>query len=167
MIRHPTHSLRWLVLVGFVLGCLILLTDHAFAFPPGAQRSFVPRPRLYTEQRYSGYRPLYRPYYRHRPYAPYYRYRPYSPYYRYRPYYPFPYYPFYDYYGYYDAYPLYQYYTPGVSQSFPAFKLPGFFQYPGAIGKGEDETQALQADTLPNAAEESGQDTVPPESPGR
>jgi hypothetical protein len=120
---------------------------------------------VYTPQRYGGYRPRYHPYYRYRPYYPHYRYRPYYPYYYYRPY--FPYFPYFPYYDYYDAYPPYPYYTPGVSQSFPAFRFPGFFQYPGAIGKGEDATQALQADTPPHTTEETGQDTVPLESPGR
>ena len=30
-------------------------------------------------------------------------------------------------------------YTPGDHRRFPAFRLPGFFHYPGAIGKGEEE----------------------------
>jgi hypothetical protein len=37
------------------------------------------------------------------------------------------------------AYPYYGHYTPGEHRRFPAFRLPGFFHYPGAIGKGEAE----------------------------
>lgn len=36
-------------------------------------------------------------------------------------------------------YPYYGTYTPGDHRRFPAFRLPGFFHYPGAIGKGEEE----------------------------
>jgi len=36
-------------------------------------------------------------------------------------------------------YPYYGTYTPGDHRRFPASRLPGFFHYPGAIGKGEDE----------------------------
>jgi hypothetical protein len=44
------------------------------------------------------------------------------------------YYPYYPYY-----YPYYGNYTPGDHRRFPAFRLPGSFYYPGAIGKGEEE----------------------------
>ena len=36
-------------------------------------------------------------------------------------------------------YPYYGTYTPGDHRRFPAFRLPGFFHYPGAMGKGEEE----------------------------
>jgi hypothetical protein len=36
-------------------------------------------------------------------------------------------------------YPYYRTYTPGDHRRFPAFRLPGFFHYPGAMGKGEEE----------------------------
>ena len=62
-----------------------------------------------------GYPYYYSPYY----YSPYY----YGPYYGYGPY----------------AYGLY---APGEHRYFPAFRLPGFFHYPGAIGKGEAGFQA-------------------------
>jgi hypothetical protein len=62
-----------------------------------------------------GYPYLYSPYY----YSPYY----YSPYYGYGPY-------------------AYELYAPGEHRYFPAFRLPGFFHYPGAIGKGEEGFQA-------------------------
>jgi hypothetical protein len=46
--------------------------------------------------------------------------------------YPYPYdYPY--------DYPYYGTYTPGDHRRFPAFRLPGFFHYPGAMGKGEKE----------------------------
>ena len=42
-------------------------------------------------------------------------------------------------YGYPYDYPSYGTYMPGDHRRFPAFRLPGFFHYPGAIGKGEEE----------------------------
>jgi hypothetical protein len=48
---------------------------------------------------------------------------------------------FYGYpYPYAYPYPYYGHYAPGEHRRFPAFRLPGFFHYPGAIGKkGEAE----------------------------
>jgi hypothetical protein len=49
-------------------------------------------------------------------------------------------YPFYGYpYPYYYPY-YYGNYTPGDHRRFPAFRLPEFFHYPGAIGKGEERS---------------------------
>lgn len=49
-------------------------------------------------------------------------------------------YPFYGYpYPYYGPYRS-ESYTPGEHRRFPAFHLPGFFHYPGAIGKGEERS---------------------------
>jgi hypothetical protein len=51
--------------------------------------------------------------------------------------YGFPYSPYY--------YPSYYYpYAPGEHRRFPAFRLPGFFHYPGAIGKEEEGNQAFR-----------------------
>jgi len=36
------------------------------------------------------------------------------------------------------SYSPYSTYQPGEHRRFPAFRLPGFFYYPGAIGKGEE-----------------------------
>ena len=48
--------------------------------------------------------------------------------------YGYPYIPYY-----YPSYP----YAPGEHRRFPAFRLPGFFPYLGAIGKGEEGQQAF------------------------
>jgi hypothetical protein len=53
------------------------------------------------------------------------------------PFYGFPYSPYY-----YPSY--YSPYAPGEHRHFPAFRLPGFFHYPGAIGKGEAGHEAFQ-----------------------
>ena len=48
----------------------------------------------------------------------------------------------YPYSRYYDS--LYYYtYKPGEHRRFPAFRLPGFFHYPGAVGKGEEGKQTF------------------------
>jgi hypothetical protein len=78
--------------------------------------------------------------------------------------YGYPYSPYYypDYYsGYYAPYYPYQPYESGEYRRFPAFKLPGFFQYPGALGKGEAESQSYQ-DLLPEAEIRLGPETLPP-----
>lgn len=57
-----------------------------------------------------------------------------------RHYYYRPYYPFFGFYGYDDYwydYPL-TYTVPGEYRRLPAFRMPGFFHYPGALGKDED-----------------------------
>jgi hypothetical protein len=63
------------------------------------------------------------------------------------PYFYGPYYPYYSpyYYSPYYAYAPYAYglYAPGEYRLFPAFRLPGLFYYPGAIGKGEEGFQAV------------------------
>lgn len=59
---------------------------------------------------------------------------------------PFPYDPFwphwYPYWPYYWPYEAYggapRYYAEGEHRRFPAFRMPAFFRYPGAIAKGED-----------------------------
>lgn len=145
---HNTPAWRWLVRGGLILGCLILLTDHALAFRSGPRRSFSPGPHVYSDRRFGGYRPLCRPYYYSRPY---FLYSDYSDYYDY----------------YYVPYPPYQPYMPGAYQAFPEFRLPGFFQYPGAVGKGEDAAQTFQGDAPPDAAGGAERETAPPESPGR
>jgi hypothetical protein len=53
--------------------------------------------------------------------------------------YGYPYYPHY--------YPYYYPYEPGEHRRFPAFRMPGFFHYPGALGKGEKVGQTFQPDT--------------------
>ena len=58
---------------------------------------------------------------------------------------------FFDYpYPYYWPY-YYESYAPGAHQRFPAFRLPGGFQYPGAIGKGEVENLQDQDTAVPLA----------------
>jgi hypothetical protein len=53
----------------------------------------------------------------------------------YRPYYPF--FGFYEYDDYWYDYPR-TYTVPGEYLRLPAFRMPSFFHYPGALGKGED-----------------------------
>jgi hypothetical protein len=56
---------------------------------------------------------------------------------------------FFDYpYPYYGPY-YYEFYTTGAHQRFPAFRLPEFFHYPGAIGKGEVENPQDQDTAVP------------------
>jgi hypothetical protein len=58
---------------------------------------------------------------------------------------------FFDYpypYPYYGPY-YYESYAPGAHQRFPAFRLPEFFYYPGAIGKGELEDPQDQDTAVP------------------
>lgn len=82
------------------------------------------------------------------------------------PYYGYPYYPYYGYPYYYRSPYSSHVYSPEEHRRFPTFQLPGFFHYPGALGKGEAAEQVLQppaAGADPDQA--SGQETSG--SPGR
>jgi hypothetical protein len=59
------------------------------------------------------------------------------------PYFYGPYYPYYYSPYYYSPYYAYAPYAPGEYRIFPAFRLPGLFYYPGAIGKGEEGFQTV------------------------
>lgn len=52
-------------------------------------------------------------------------------------------YPYWPYLPYYSPSPYY----PGEHRRFPAFRLPAFFHYPGALGKSEEKSQAVGAAT--------------------
>jgi hypothetical protein len=141
MVLQKTGNWRRLVLGILALAVVLLMAEQASAFPAGPHgvgphRVFVSHPHVHTFFGLGFYG------------------------------YPFGfYYPwYYDYYA--PYYYPYQPYGPGEHQFFPDFKLPGFFQYPGAVGKGEDEPQAFQ-DYTPAEAPKTGPETTPPGRAGQ
>lgn len=125
-----------------MLSLVLFLTDVAAATVSPAARLSVPGRRYTRQPGVQSYaRPYARPSYRFRDYRPSYRY--YGP-----RFYPFLGLGIYTYpYGLYDDYdyPYYSYadpsYAPGEHRRFQAFRLPGLFLYPGALGKGESGGQ--------------------------
>jgi hypothetical protein len=139
MLPQKTSGLRGLILGMLALVLVLVCTEPSAAFHFGPRRFFFHRPHSHA---FLGFRFYGYPYY---------------------PYYPY-YYPYY--YGYYAPYSPYPPYVAGEHRRFPAFRLPDFFQYPGALGKGEAESQAWQSG-MPEAEGVTAQQVAPPGRAGK
>jgi hypothetical protein len=119
------------IFAGAVLVCGLMLgnAEHTAAGMTSVRSSLVRVSRpVRSPQAYIG-RPVRRP--RHQSHH---RRNHHHRRYSYRPYYPF--FGFYEYDDYWYDYPL-TYTVPGEYRRLPAFRMPSFFHYPGALGKDE------------------------------
>lgn len=163
MVRQKMYGLRGLVIGMLALLVVLVATEPASAFRPSrSQPSYRQHSRpSYRQHSQPSHRYHIRPSHRHHsrfhhPHShSFFGFGLYG--YPYAPYYPY----YYDYYDPYAPYYYYPPYAPGEHRRFPAFRLPGFFQYPGAVGKGEDESQAFQ-DGKPPVELEVRPEAAPP-----